>query len=479
VKILLVSTYELGHQPLGLASPAAVLRARGHEVACLDLSIESPELSTFADAGLIAISVPMHTASRLGVELARRVRRLNVGGHIAFYGLYATPLYDNLVRSGLADSVIGGEYEIGLAALADRLAAGEYDAEAPPSGVGPLPLFERQLFPVPDRSGLAGLDAYAQLNLDGELRLAGYVEASRGCAHTCTHCPITPVYGGRLRLVQNETVLADAEQLIAAGARHITFGDPDFFNAVPHSLEIAETLHERHPDLSFDATIKVEHLLEHSGLLPRLHALGCLFITSAFESTDDRVLRLLAKGHTRADLDEALALTAAAGIALRPTWVAFTPWTTSEGFLDLVDFIETRGLVNAVQPVQHALRLLLPPGSPLIEVIGGEGRLGAFDEERLTYQWTNPDSRLDDLQAEIAGIVEDAAGCEECDEAESYETTFLRVKQAALRMLAGDLGEIKLRPQPSKPVPGLTETWFCCAEPTTAQLAPLDKALGV
>ena len=127
MKILLVSTYELGHQPLGLAWPAAVLRGRGHEVVCVDLAVGPPELSAFADAGLIAISVPMHTASRLGVELARRVRRLNPAAHLAFYGLYATPLYDYLVRSRLADSVIGGEYEVALATLADRLAAGEYD----------------------------------------------------------------------------------------------------------------------------------------------------------------------------------------------------------------------------------------------------------------------------------------------------------------------------------------------------------------
>jgi radical SAM superfamily enzyme YgiQ (UPF0313 family) len=479
MKILLVSTYEMGHQPLGLAAAAAVLRGNDYDVECLDVAVDSPESQAFQEADLIGISVPMHTALRLGVELARRIRCLNPKTHIAFYGLYATPLYERLTGSGYADSVIGGEYEIGLLALANRLAGGGLDRTVLPRGVGPLPIFDRQLYPAPDRRGLPGLENYAQLCLDGELRLAGYVEASRGCAHTCTHCPITPVYGGRLRLVQPETVLADAEQLIAAGARHITFGDPDFFNAVPHSLVIAEALHQRHPDVSFDATIKVEHLIEHSGLLTRLHALGCLFLTSAFESTDDAVLRRLAKGHTRADLDQALGLTEAAGIALRPTWVAFTPWTTPEGFLGLVDFIETRGLVNAVQPVQYALRLLLPPGSPLIDIIGGDGRLRSLDEKGLTYRWTNVDPRLDKLQAEIAGIVEDAASCADCDEAEPYETTFLRVKKATLRALGGYAADITLRPQPTKPVPGLTEAWFCCAEPTMAQLAPLDEAFGV
>jgi radical SAM superfamily enzyme YgiQ (UPF0313 family) len=235
--------------------------------------------------------------------------------------------------------------------------------------VGPLPLFDRQSYPVPDRRGLPSIDRYAHLHLGSEHQNAGYVESTRGCAHTCTHCPLTPVYGGRLRLVQRETVLADIEQQIEAGAGHISFGDPDFFNAVPHSLAIAQALHERHPDVSFDATIKVEHLLEHASVLPKLRELGCIFITSAFESTDDRVLGLLEKGHSRADLDRALDLVEAAGVTLRPTWVAFTPWTTANAFLDLLDLVETRGLVNHVQPVQYSLRLLLPPGSPLVAVL--------------------------------------------------------------------------------------------------------------
>jgi len=38
LKIVLISTYELGRQPFGLASPAAWLRADGHQVTCADLA---------------------------------------------------------------------------------------------------------------------------------------------------------------------------------------------------------------------------------------------------------------------------------------------------------------------------------------------------------------------------------------------------------------------------------------------------------
>ena len=459
--IQLVSTYEMGHQPLGLAAAAACLRADGHDVECLDAAVNPPEVQALQKADIVGISVPMHTAARLGIELARGIRRINPDAHIAFYGLYASPLYDHLTGSGLADSVIGGEYEIGLRALATQLTAETNDVSSLPPGVGPLPVFERQSFLMPDRTGLPALENYCHLSIDDELRLAGYVEASRGCAHTCTHCPLTPVYGGRLRLIQTETMLADIEQLVALGARHITFGDPDWLNAVPHSLAIAEELHRRHPNVTFDATIKVEHLLAQKTLLPHLAELGCLFITSAFESTDDTVLRALQKGHTRDDLKTALGVVTAAGIALRPTWMTFTPWTTAEAFWDLLSFIEDNGLVNNVQPVQYALKLLLPPGSPLVEVIDGQGLLRPFDEKGLTFDWINPDSRLEPLRRQIAQIVEADTALGPDGAAVSYEATFAKVKLAAQEALPEAFASASVTPQPRKTVPGLTESWFC------------------
>lgn len=458
MRVLLVSAYEMGHQPLGLAAPAATLRAAGHDVRCLDLAVESPSPQQVNDAQLVAISVPMHTAARLGIEFARRVRRLNASAHIAFYGLYATPLYDRLTLGGLADSIIGGEYEQALVALAERLGRGSRE---PVPGVGREAAFARQRHPVPDRSGLPPLERYAHLNIDGGHRLAGYVEASRGCAHTCTHCPITPVYGGRLRLVERDVVLADINQLVAMGAQHITFGDPDFLNAVPHSLGIVEETHRRHRDVTFDATIKVEHIIEHAEVMPRLRDLGCLFVTSAFESTNDDILRLLEKGHTRDDMERALAIASGAGIPLRPTWMAFTPWTSLQDMVGLLDFVEQHGLVTHVQPVQYALRLLILPGSPLVDVLRDEGLLREFDAERLTYTWTNPDPRVEALQAEIAGIAESAAAHTHGGPLEPVEVTFAKVKRAAQRALTGRDAMPSIGVRPGDVVPGLTESWFC------------------
>src|SRR5205807_1271261 len=115
----------------------------------------------------------------------------------------------------------------------------------------------------------------------------------------------------------------------------------------------------------YDVTIKVEHLLRHRDLLPRLVDTGCVFVTSAVESLDDRVLAILDKGHSRADFIEAVALCRHTGVALVPTFVAFHPWLTLDDYCDLIDTIAALDLVEHVAPIQLAIRLLVPEGSRL------------------------------------------------------------------------------------------------------------------
>ncbi|MYE32538.1 MAG: radical SAM protein [Chloroflexi bacterium] len=442
----------MGHQPVGLAAPAAALRARGHQVDVIDLGVDPLDEARVGVADVIALSIPMHTPARLAQQLIPRLRALRPDVPIALYGLYAGLLGD-LRTSGVVDAGAGGEYEPALCDLADRVAAGDGIAgfDAPDAA------FDRQDYPVPDRTGLPALDRYAQLQTEHGFSVAGYVEATRGCAHQCLHCPVTAAYDGRLRLVAPEVVLADIDQQVAAGAAHITFGDPDFLNAVPHSLAIAEGLHERHPELSFDFTAKVEHLLEQAELLPRLRELGCLFVTSAFEATSDEVLRQLDKGHTAADLVPAIEACDAAGLALRPTWMTFTPWTAAEDLADMLAFIEAHGLVERVPPVQYGLRLLLPPGSPLIAPTHAQGLLGDYDAEALTYEWRPLDERIDPLQRAIADLVAE----QHADIHTGHARTFGLIRDMVTEA-TGQPAPATAAPRRVLPAtPGLTESWFC------------------
>src|SRR5262245_38270995 len=258
--ILLVACYELGHQPLGVAWAAAFLEARGYAPAVLDVSVEPFDPEKVARARIVVVSVPMHTALRVGVALVARVRAVNPACHVVAHGLYAQLNAGHLLAHGV-DSVIGGEAEGPLVTLVERLEAG---TEPSPTGMAarpPAPHLARLSFPVPSRAALPALKQYARLERDGRHELVGYVEASRGCKHLCRHCPIPPVYGGRFFVVPGDVVLADVGQQVEAGATHVTIGDPDFLNGPRHALAVARGIHAAFPHVSFDFTAKVEHLL--------------------------------------------------------------------------------------------------------------------------------------------------------------------------------------------------------------------------
>jgi radical SAM superfamily enzyme YgiQ (UPF0313 family) len=448
--ILLLSTYELGHQPLHLASPLGFLERAGFRPRALDLAVEKLDEEAVRRARFVGIAVPMHTALRLGLRVAARVRKVNPASHLCFYGLYA-PLNRALLVEAGADAVLGGEYEQELVALVESLEA----ARRPPR----LVVLDRLNFAAPQRSGLPPLERYARLVApDGE-RVAGYVEASRGCLHLCRHCPIPPVYEGRFFVVPAETVLADARRQIEAGARHLTFGDPDFLNGPGHGLAVTRALHAEFPSVTFDVTAKIEHLLAHRSLLPELGRLGCSFLVSAVESLNARVLELLDKGHTRADVDTALDLTRAAGIALRPSLVPFSPWETLDSYLELLDWIEARGLLDQIDPVHLSIRLLIPPGSKLLELDEVRAQLGPLEPSKLSYAWSHPDPRMDALQRAVYSAVEGAVAC-----GEDPRATFARVR--ALARAAADGQPLTAAPPVAAAAAGarsphLSETWFC------------------
>jgi radical SAM superfamily enzyme YgiQ (UPF0313 family) len=449
MRVLLVSTYELGHQPLHVASPAARLLAEGHEVRCLDLSVEEWDDRRFAWAEKVAFSVPMHTAMRLAVQALARLRLARPGVRVAFYGLYA-----GIGAENVGARRIVGEYEDELS----QWVSGDVDGNQIRIDLG------KKSFLKPARHLLPPLDRYAKLEIDGEQRLAGYVEASHGCRHRCRHCPIPAVYNGRYRVTGLETVLADVAQLVEMGARHVTFGDPDFLNAPRYALDVLREVSRASPGLTFDLTVKVEHLLDHSEIWEEVAGLGVVFVVSAFETTNDHVLGLLGKDHAAADMAAAVKILRSAGIAIRPSWMPFTPWTTRQDLADIMQFLADHDLLASTDPVQLTIRLLLPKGSLLLNLVETTPFLTGYNPDLLTYSWQAADPATDRLQQELALLAEQGVDS-------PWETIGL------MWHLVMD-GE----PLPARSAdiaPRLTESWFCCAEPTSQQLSVVGRALFV
>jgi radical SAM superfamily enzyme YgiQ (UPF0313 family) len=462
VRALLISTYDLGRQPFGLASPAAWLRRSGVDVDCVDVSRDELDDARVRAASLVAFYLPMHTATRLAGPLVERVRRVNPTARLAAYGLYA-PLNADWLRGRGVAHVLGPEAEEDLARLAtDAPAAGASpeDGDARPRR-GWLP-GRRLPLVQPDRSDLPPLSRYAALQMpDGSRRVAGATDASRGCKHLCRHCPIVPVYNGVFRAVPLDVVLADVRTQVDGGAEHISFGDPDFLNGPTHARRLVTRLAAECPGLTYDVTIKVEHLLRHADLLELLRDTGCLMVTSAVESIDDDVLGKLRKGHTRADFFLAVDLCRRAGLTLVPTFVPFTPWTTQAGYGELLDTIAALGLVPAVAPVQLGIRLLVTAESRLLELPEIREHIEPFDPASLTYPWRHRDPEVDALQARAMAIARDGAGA-------SRHATFAAIAAAARGTAAGADTGGSCAPEGRAVVdaiPHLTEAWYCCAEP--------------
>jgi|CXWL01.1.fsa_nt_gi hypothetical protein len=462
VRALLISTYDLGRQPLGLASPAARLQQAGVEIRAVDVSREPLTDEDIAAADVVAFYLPMHTATRLAMPIVDRIRACNPEARLSAYGLYA-PLNASWLRDRGVTHVFGPHDE---RALIEFLALG---TTVP--GSEPTPALQRlpPEFVAPDRSVLLPLARYAALQMpDGTRRVVGNTDATHGCKHLCRHCPIVPVYKGTFRAVPLDLVLQDIRTQVDAGAQHITFGDPDFFNGPTHARHLVERLAQQHPGVSYDVTIKIEHLLDHADLLPMLRDTGCLFVTSAVESVDDAVLEKLRKGHTRADFVRAVGLCRDAGLALAPTFVPFTPWTTLEGYRDLVDQIAALDLVGAVAPIQLGIRLLVTAESALLELPDIRAAIGPFDPTSLAWPWQHADSRVDALQRDVMRIASDRAftSRHEAFAAIVAAGTAASTTADAPRMVADGLAP---RPVPTCP-PYMTEAWYCCAEPGPEQL---------
>ena len=454
VRVLLVSTYDMGRQPFGLASPAAWLLEDGVEVTCVDLAKEKLPEEVVRRVEVIGFFLPMHTATRLALPVIDRVRVINPGARLIAYGLYA-PLNETLLRERGISDVLGGEFEQALVETVRRARTRPSPdrADCAPAAA-PVRDIPRLQFRVPARGNLLPLARYATLQIRGERRTVGYTEASRGCKHRCRHCPIVPVYDGRFRIVGADVVIADVRGQVAAGARHITFGDPDFFNGIRHAEAVMRGMAREFPEVTYDVTIKVEHLLRHAAMLPVLRETGCAFVTTAVESVDNDVLAKLEKGHTREDFGRVVALCRDASVPLAPTFVPFTPWTTLHGYLDLLHVIDRLDLVEHVSPIQLAIRLLIPQGSRMLELDEIRGVTGAFDPHSLTHPWIHPDPTVDALQEELTRLVGVAASSPRREVfAKAWELAHDRAGIRAARREPTLLSRAA--------IPYLNEPWYC------------------
>src|SRR2546430_495510 len=174
------------------------------------------------------------------------------------------------------------------------------------------------------------------------------------------------------------------------------------------------------------------------------------------------------KGHTREDFIRVVKMFRELGMTLHPTFVPFTPWTTLDGYRDLLRVIAEQGVIENVAPIQLGIRLLIPEGSRMLELDDVRLIVGPFDPQSLAYPWKNADPRLDALSETVQEI---AAAAEQ--QKESRSATFQRIWKVAHASAGRSAPRIDSSARSRASVPFLSEPWYCCAEPTRDQLVSI------
>ena len=457
--VVLVSCYELGHQPQGVASAVAFLRRAGFAPTCLDLAVEPLDAAAearLAAARLVAISVPMHTAMALGLRVAARVRAANPTAHVCFFGLYAVLNRELLASGGVADSVLAPDSEEQLVAIASggaararrhlagatiwsrrvtgcRRSSATRAWRSPASGASPA---------TPRRRAAASTSAVTA-RFRRSTAAASSPSRSTSCWPTCA---------GRSRRARATS----------------TSATPTSSTGPSHALRVARALHAEHPGRDVRASRpRSSTSLAHADAVRELAALGALFVVSAVESLSDRVLAALAKGHHAADVGRALAVVRAAPAcrcARRSS--RSRRGRRSADYLELCSFIRDNRLQDEVDPVQLSIRLLVPPGSLLLAAPDIAPSLGPAGSGGAHLPVDSPRSAHGSAGGRRLG-----AGRSRRRSQAPRPRTRSRASTAWPRRVAGiDMPADKPRLRLSAPPPHLTEPWFCCAQPTRRQL---------
>lgn len=408
-KVLVVSIFEGGYQPMTVATAVTPLLEAGFEVSVLDTYVDGVQEDRFLDADLIALAIPLFDALQAGIELSAIIRKANPQAHITFFGQYAT--INSARLAGIhGDSSISGEWEEPLVGLAQALSEGQ---QRPVPGVvfstsltlgkGEHTVYlSRKHFRVPTRSLLPPLYKYPQPQVDklcGGKQIVGSTEIARGCHHKCLYCSVFAAYDGKVLMIPEEIILQDVRNNVEGGMTHLTFIDADFFNAKYHGIKVLRKLHAEFPTLTYDLTTRVDHILENKEAVSEMHDLGVRFITSALEFPSEKVLQVLVKETSLEQIEEAIRFLRDVGIKLNPTFIMFNPWVDLTDLADFHTFVADNGLDQLIDPIQYETRLHLYKGSPLLPL--PSVRELELIEHEFHMEWKHPDARVDELYSQV------------------------------------------------------------------------------
>ncbi len=338
--------------PLGLMTVAALLPGTWKK-RLVDTNVERLRDRDLAWADVVLLS-GMHIQRDSLAAIVERCRacglRTVVGG----------PIASSIPAAELrADHVVIGEAEALIAGLARDL---EQGVAKPVYQAAERPLMA--LSPLPDLS-LIKMRRYSTMA----------VQYSRGCPFNCEFCDIIEIYGRRPRTKAVSQVMAELDQLHAAGWREAVFiVDDNFIGNKARARELCTALAEwrsRHK-VSFDFLTEASlNLADDPELMQLMKDAGFVSVFLGIETPDESGLIAANKlQNTRRSLLDSVALIQSYGMQVMGGFILGFDTDREDIFDRMVEFIQQSGIPIAMVGLLQAM-----PGTQLFRRLRTEGRI--------------------------------------------------------------------------------------------------------
>ena len=345
----------LPHRPsLALCDLATVIDRAGYSVCILDnvrtLEWRYEQLKTVIQEKsprVIGISTTFLLVSSYIKQLVQQLRELAPNAKIVVGGQTVREIPE---LHDCADFSVFGEGEVAMLAILKHL-DGEREASSIPNiafldeegqlqyGASVEPGIMVEMAGKPFRARMDEEIPDADWSLYGRNRDSVYsIEFSRGCKYNCFYC--TYDRGMNLRSLDNirKELIRNAEMGITKyriADANFTDGPPKY-RRYPH--DICQLMIDLDLGLQWSCYSRVDDISDE--LADLMIRAGCFGVFFGIESGDDRILKLMRKGHDVTDSYQGVATAKKHGLFVHSNFLVGYPGETRESFGNTLDFIE-------------------------------------------------------------------------------------------------------------------------------------------
>jgi len=369
--------------PIYLAYVVAVLEKAGIKVKFIDAVVEEMSIPDFAEAAakinpdmvVIECSTPsieydLLTARSLKERMSD-VFTVLVGSHPTFF--HRQVMRDN----PQIDAICRGEFDLTVRDLALALSNGDkldkvkgitYRDKKGIQVNQDHPLIQNlDELPFPARH-IVRSDHYRQGTFTG--KHCTTMVSSRGCPYRCTYClwPRT-LYGSRFRARSAENVVAEMEQVVEDyHIDEIYFDDDSLALNRARILRICRLINQKGIKVKWIPQCRVDSMDEE--VLGAMKEAGCHYIRFGVESGSQKMLDIMKKGTTLAQIERAFNLCRKVGIKTQAFFLFGIPGETPRTIRETIEF------AKRLRPDSAQFAVVIPhPGTDLYEICKRESWL--------------------------------------------------------------------------------------------------------